>query len=89
MSEFRFQQISKRLDVLERDKTNICAFKSLMERVNYMETLINDLIPRVRRLEDEIQTANNESETIRERLDSMQKSLQKMGGVLKHDRGHE
>lgn len=63
MSEFRFQQIVKRLDELERDKTNLCAFRSLMERVNYLETLVNNLIPRVRSLEDDIQNIYNEART--------------------------
>lgn len=57
---FRFQQIQESIHRLERDKTNICAFHDLMNRVNYLETTNNDLTNRVRSLEDDIQRIDNE-----------------------------
>lgn len=55
MTPFEKNQIWNELKDLRRNKVGRCAFEDLMKRVNYLETTNNDLINRVRSLEDDIQ----------------------------------
>ena len=64
-------------------KVGMCAFKDLMNRVNYLETTNNDLINTVRRLEDELQELHHAAEAERRRSDALQKYVQTMGDVFK------
>lgn len=89
MTPYDKHQIWTELRRLRHEKVNTCPFKDLMNRVNYIESTNNDLINRVARLEDEIYRLDNESATFREKFEAMQKSVQKMGGVLERDRPNE
>ncbi len=54
------------LKKLRKNKTNICAFQDLMNRVNYLETTQNELIQTVRRLEDELQELSRRADNHRD-----------------------
>lgn len=89
MNPYEISRINGELRRLDRTKVNTCPFEDLMNRVNYLETTNNDLVQRVRRLEDEVQRLYNEAKIERSRSETLSNYMQAVGIVLQNYRNNE